>query len=123
MNTPVFTFLPRRHITLSFLHMYNDQWILLIHIFSVSGSFSVLPIFFSSHLCHPVRSTRLVYVHAIVSCPLISGLLPFLGISVSRSSCITVDLLNVFGVSLEVSKLAVSTVLDGCCLGLCRNLK
>ena len=66
--------------------------------FLVSGCFSVFPIFFSSHLCHPVMLTRLVYVHAIVYCPLLSGLLPFPG-------------------------LAVSTVLDGCCLGLCHNLK
>ena len=78
----------------------------------------MLPILFSSHLCHPVRSTHLVYVHAIVP------FLFFLGFAFSGSFfsfnvlLYTVDLLNVFGVLLEISKLAVSTVLDGCCLGL-----
>ena len=76
----------------------------------------MLPIFFSSHLCHPVRLTRLVYVQAIVFCPLLSGLFPFLGL-IFKVLLYTVEQLNVFGVSLEVSKQAVSTVLDGCCLG------
>ena len=69
-----------------------------------------------------MRSTRIVYVAAIVFCPLLSVIFPFLGLSF-KVLLYTVDLLNVFRVSLEVSKLAVSTVLDGCCLGLCHNLK